>query len=257
MNSKFVLILSTVCIVCALIIIGEWFYAVQAQKSALTPTISTETKISPDEMPRIDLAQHSEESYQDLVAKPLFIKGRRPVEEPTPEEEQASNVVNKPFDWQLNGVYTTKKGLSALFSRSGSKVPKDNYRRIRAGADLDGWKLISVHKDRAVLKQGNQQKELLLRKPKPKDLAKKPNVPGVPNIPQPGQGILPPGQGMTPPEEGIPPPDEGIPPPEEGMPPDEGLPPPDEGIPPPEDSIQPQLYQQPAEGEFEKNNEQF
>ena len=244
MNSKFVSILSSLCIVCALIIIGEWFYAVQAQKNALTSITSTETKISPDEMPRIELTQQSEESYQDLVAKPLFIKGRKPVEEPSPEEELASNVVNKSFDWQLNGVYSTKKGLSALFSRSTSKVPKDNFRRIRAGADLDGWKLTEVQKDRAILKQGNQHKELLLRKPKLKESPKKSNVPGVNNIPQPGQGIPPPEEGIAPPEEGI-------------LPPDEGIPPPEEGVPPPEDSIQPQLYQQPAEGEFENNNEQF
>jgi len=74
MNSKFVSILSSICIVCALIIIGEWFYAVQAQKNALTSTTSTEIKKSPDEMPRIELTRQPEESYQDLVAKPYLLK---------------------------------------------------------------------------------------------------------------------------------------------------------------------------------------
>ena len=236
MNSKFVSILSSLCIACALIIIGEWLYAVRAQKHALTSTISTETKKSQDEMPRIDLAGQSEESYQDLVAKPLFIKGRKPVAEPKPEEEQASNV-SKTFDWQLNGVYSTKNGLSALFSRSTTKVPKDNYRRIRAGADLDGWKLTEVHKDRAILMQGDQQKELLLRKPKLKGLSKKSKVPDMPNIHQP--------------VEGVPPPEGNVPPPEES------IPPPEDGLVPPEDSIEPELSPPPAEGEFENNNEQF
>jgi len=79
-----------------------------------------------------------------------------------------------------------------LFSRSTSKVPKDNYRKITAGGDLDGWKLTEVHKDKAILKQGNQQKELLLRKPKLKELPRKPKVPNIPNIPQPGEGMPPP-----------------------------------------------------------------
>ena len=123
-------------------------------------------------MPDIELTRQSEESYADLVTRPLFIKGRKPVDEPSPEEEQTIAVANN-FDWELNGVYSTKKGLSALFSRSKSKVPKDNYRKISTGADLDGWKLTEIHKDKAILKQGNQQKELLLRKPKSKELSNK------------------------------------------------------------------------------------
>jgi hypothetical protein len=197
MNSKLVYVLAAVCIVCALIIIGEWFYAAQAQKHTLASITSSETTQSDGQMPEIELTQESEESYGDLVARPLFIKGRKPVDEPSPEEVQTIAVANN-FDWQLNGVYSTKKGLSALFSRSTSKVPKDNYRKIAAGADLDGWKLAEIHKDGVILKQGTQQKDLLLRKPKSKELSKKtntpkivnaPNMPNTPNFPQPTEGI--------------------------------------------------------------------
>jgi hypothetical protein len=182
MNSKLVSVLASVCIVLILIIIGEWFYAVRAQKQTLNSTISTETKISHDEMPEIELTRQPEESYADLVTRPLFIKGRKPVDEPSSGEEQTIATANH-FDWQLNGVYTTKKGLSALFSRSASKVPKDKYRKISTGADLDGWKLTEIHKDRAILKQGDQQKELLLRKPKLKNLTNMSNMPKSPNVP--------------------------------------------------------------------------
>jgi hypothetical protein len=193
MNSKLVSVLASVCIVCVLIIIGEWLYAVQAQKHTLASSTSTETKISHDEMPGIDLTRQSEESYADLVARPLFIKGRKPVDEPSPEEAQNMAVANI-FDWQLNGVYTTKKGLSALFSRSKSKVAKDNHRRIGIEADLDGWKLTEIHQDRVILNQGNEQKELLLRKPKLKEKSNKPNVPNIPNAPQP-EDSAPPAEG--------------------------------------------------------------
>jgi hypothetical protein len=190
MNSKIVSLLVSVCIVCVLIIVGEWLYAVQAQKHALTSPASTGKKISNDEMPIIELSRQPEESYADLVARPLFINGRRPVDEPSPEEAQNAAAANI-FDWELNGVYTTKKGLSALFSRSKSKVAKDNHRRISAGADLDGWKLTEIRTDRAILTQGVQQKELLLRKPKLKELPKqtnRPNRPHVPNSPPPAEG---------------------------------------------------------------------
>ena len=184
MNSKLLSILASVCIVLILIIIGEWFYAARAQKLTLNSTTTAETKVLNDEMPAIELTRQSEESYADLVTRPLFIKGRKPVDEPTPEEEQTIAVANN-FDWQLNGVYTTKKGLSALFSRSNSKVPKDNHRKISMGADLDGWKLTEIHQDKAILKQGSQQKELLLRKPKLKEVPNKSRAPNMPSIPQP------------------------------------------------------------------------
>ena len=194
MNSKLLSVLASVCIVLILIIIGEWFYAIRAQKLTLNSTTTAETKVLNDEMPAIELTRQSEESYADLVARPLFIKGRRPVDEPSQEEAQALGAVDS-FDWQLNGVYTTKKGLSALFSRSKTKAPKDNYRKITIGADLDGWKLTEIHYDKVILKQGSQQKELLLRKPKSKELSKKttmpnqlnaptmPNAPSIPNAP--------------------------------------------------------------------------
>jgi len=187
MNSKLVSVLAAVCVMLILIITGEWFYAVQVQKQTLASTISAETTQSDDEMPDIELTQESEESYEDLVVRPLFIKGRKPVDEPSAEEAQTNAVANS-FDWQLNGVYSTKKGLSALFSRTTSKVPKDNHRKLIAGANLDGWKLTEIHKDKVILKQGSQQKDLLLRKPKLKSLPNKPNVPKIPNSPQPAEG---------------------------------------------------------------------
>ena len=82
-----------------------------------------------------------------------------------------------------------------MFSRSKSKVAKDNYRKLTTNADLDGWNLTEIHMDRVLLKQGSEQKELLLRKPKIKEsplkaftpnapnAPKKPNVPKMPNMP--------------------------------------------------------------------------
>jgi len=194
MNSKLVSLLASVSILCALIIIGEWYYAVRAKKHALSSTPSAEIKLAHDEMPGLELTRQSEESYADLVARPLFIKGRRPVEEPSQEGAQALGAVET-FDWQLNGIYSSKKGLFALFSRTTTKAPKDNYRKLSTGTDLDGWKLTEIHYDKVILKQGSQQKELLLRKPKSKELSKKttmpnqlnaptmPNAPSIPNAP--------------------------------------------------------------------------
>ncbi|MDO9106252.1 MAG: hypothetical protein Q7U57_14970 [Methylovulum sp.] len=197
MNSKLVTVLSAVGAALLLILMGELFYANQVQKQLLSSSLSAEKNAAQDEMPSVDLTQRSEENYEDMVSRPLFIEGRKPVIEPTPEQSQASAVAVK-FDWQLNGVYTTKKGLSALFTRATSKVPKDNYRKIRPDDELDGWKLTEIHKDKVILTQDGSRKELLLRKPKLKQLppkrgnappqpAAEPEAPGAEPPPEPGQ----------------------------------------------------------------------
>lgn len=184
MNTKLITVLAAVCLLLMLIILGEWWYAEQAQKTTLSLSGTTDAAASDEQtMPEIALIQDDENSFEDLATRPLFIKGRKPVNEPPPEEEQAAPVVTNTFDWQLNGVYTTKNGLSALLSRVTSNVPKDNYRKIITGAEIDGWKLTEIQGDKAILKQGDQQKELLLRKPKPKELPPTPSAPNPSNAP--------------------------------------------------------------------------
>ncbi len=191
MNTKLAKLLGVICTLLMLVIAGEWFYIKNSQNKLLQAISSIKTEdYQADEMPTLDLTEQSEEDYADLVDRPLFIKGRRHVEEVPPETEQTTAAAEVPFDWELSGVYSGKKGLTALFSRSKTKVPKDNYRKLLVGADLDGWKLNKIDKDKALFKQADTEKVLLLRKVKPKVSAKVPNNPaapmtGRPQIPNP------------------------------------------------------------------------
>jgi type II secretory pathway component PulC len=185
MNNKLIKLLLFVSIGLCLIIVGEWLYASYMKYSLLTSVSSAKPQdYKTDELPEIELTKQPEESYVDLVARPLFIKGRRAVDEPRPEAEQGE-ARSENFDWQLNGIFGTKKAVSALFSRAKTKVAKDNFRKITVGDELDGWKLIEINKDRAVFKQGNKEKELLLRKPKSKELSRQPNQVAPPAQPVP------------------------------------------------------------------------
>jgi len=166
MNIKLIKLLVSVGISLCLVIAGEWLYARYMQHRLLASIAEEKPQeYKADQLPDIELTRQPEDNYVDLVARPLFIKGRRPVDEPVRETGQAA-AKTETFDWQLTGVYSTKKTVSALFSRAKSKVAKDNHRKITVGEDLDGWKLIEINKDRALLKQGSKEKELLLRKPK-------------------------------------------------------------------------------------------
>ncbi len=190
MNSKLIGLLVSACISLCLIIAGEWLYASYMQHRLLTSIISAKPQdYKTEELPEIELTKQPEESYVDLVARPLFIKGRRPVDEPSPEKEQAA-AKSDSFDWQLTGIYSTTKTVSALFSRPKTKLAKDHTRKITVGDSIDGWELTDINKDRVILKQGSNEKELPLRKPKSKALPQAANS-AMPTMPAPVPAAIP------------------------------------------------------------------
>ncbi|MFI3221744.1 MAG: hypothetical protein QX191_01785 [Methylococcaceae bacterium] len=191
MNRKRLALLAAICSVCILIIISEWLYGLWAQKKALNSTTATHPELSVDKMPVIDLLNQPEENYVNLVTRPLFIKGRRPVKEISQEARLTAGTIANSFDWQVHGIYTTPKGASALFSRSSAKTTKNAHRKLTIGAELDGWKVTEIYKDRVLLEQNNQPKELLLQKAKPKELSKNLNNPLVVGMPPEAPNIPP------------------------------------------------------------------
>jgi hypothetical protein len=192
MNIKLIKLLATLCAGLCFLIACEWMYAMYAQKQLLeNDTNASKQKKTVAQLPTIELAKQPETSYTDLVTRPLFIQGRRPVNEPN-EQTSVANAVTDTFNWALDGVYTHQNTLYALLSRTTAKVAKDNYRKVTKDNDIDGWKLTEIQKDKVVVSQGSKQKELPLRKPKPKDaISNTSNPPGVPPVPnQPGQPLV-------------------------------------------------------------------
>ncbi len=167
MNRPIIFVLIALNALLAVVLAVEW---VASTESSIT---QTETKVdnveSEESPPALDLTETSEDSYSDLVDRPMFIKGRKPVDEPVPES--APVVATKKTEaivWDLTGIFTTPKGVTAFFSRTNAKVSKDNYRKYKVGEELDGWKVSEIHTDNVVLTQMNETKTLLLRKAKPK-----------------------------------------------------------------------------------------
>jgi len=174
MNIKIVNFFAIVGAVLFVIIITEWIIFEFSENRLLKSDLSQNRKAPLlNEIPGINLKEKTEESYADLVTRPLFIKGRRPVEESSTDQSDLKPGSDT-FDWQLNGVFTTDQGLSALFSRTRSRDAKDRFRKLKENGDLDGWKLTEIHDDKVILIQDEESKELLLSKPKPKELPKTP-----------------------------------------------------------------------------------
>jgi hypothetical protein len=200
MNLKLIKLLGVVCAGLCFIIVCEWIYAIYAQKQLLSSIQELDKKNNSNiELPTIELTKQPETSYMELVTRPLFIAGRRPVAETNANETKPAAVANQPFNWVLNGVYTNKKGLYALLSRTSAKVAKDNFRKITKDVEIDGWKLTEIEKDKVVLSQGDQKKELPLRKPKPKTAANTGDNPALAPQQIPGQPPQPLMPGQQPP----------------------------------------------------------
>jgi len=199
MNLKLVKFLGVICAGLLFVIFCEWLYAIYAQKQLLASITEANKKgAAMTKLPTLELAQRPESSYTDLVARPLFIPGRKPVAEPDNEAKPVTPVASETFDWSLNGIYTKNNVLYAFFSRTDKKVPKDNFRKIPKDGDIDGWKLTEIQWDKVVVSQGDKQKELLLRKPKPKNAI---GQPGKPPLQQSGVPPVPPMQPQIPGQE--------------------------------------------------------
>ncbi len=172
MNNKLVFVLVSACGILAAVIVAEWLYALHVREQVLAPLPSSAATAPLAQMPTIDLLAKPEESYVDLVERPLFIKGRRPVEGAADGQPQTGAAAPGQFDWQLVGVYTPigDETLQALFAREKVKLPKDNFRKLAEGALLDGWHVVKIEQDKVTLEQDGNQKVLPLRKAKPKKL---------------------------------------------------------------------------------------
>ena len=168
MNRPLLYVLITLNVFLASVLAAEWITNTE------TPPVQTSAQTQNDNaemdeaLPELDLTATSENDYSDLVERPLFIKGRKPVNEPEPENITAPVKKIEAFNWELTGIFTTPKDVTAFFSRTNAKVPKDNYRKPKMGEELDGWKVTEINADNIILTQAGETKTLQLRKEKPK-----------------------------------------------------------------------------------------
>jgi hypothetical protein len=164
----------------AFVLASEWF--AESEKTHAMQHESKKLETQDEDLPSLDLEAKSEDEYSDLVERPLFIEGRKPVAEPEPETVPVAAVKKvEAFVWDVTGIFATPKGVTAFFSRINGKVEKDNYRKLQLGDDIDGWKLSDIAPDKVTLTQMGETKNLPLRKAKPKNMAPASSVPVVAN----------------------------------------------------------------------------
>lgn len=157
------LILSGLVLILSAMVILEWAWlqpgALHSTPHANHHAHSGEGQVAVEESPLFELPSLDE--FSATVEHPLFAENRLP---PAEEElEAAIPVVSTPLTLKLMGVIFTPRQQTALMQDA-----KGKYKRLRHNDTLDGWTLMALSGDRVTLQQGNEQKELVLLKPRPK-----------------------------------------------------------------------------------------
>lgn len=167
-----------------LILIAEYAYGLSAARK-LQQSLQFSKDDSPlaSELPAISTLKPTSGDFNELVERPLFIEGRKPIAEAT--AETAQNADNGQIDdWELIGIYTKGQKNTVLFAKKN-----ENRKFLKIGLEqmVSGWMLKEIQADRVVLQQAAQMKTVMLRKPradiKPAPTAGKPAVPVKPAKP--------------------------------------------------------------------------
>ncbi len=164
MKNSLIKLLSLVSVMLLGLLILEWFWLnhVEEDKAIIQPA-STENKIR---LPDSKFTQLPFDNYQEIVMRPLFIEGRRPIEGGSDDDSIAA-ISNDIKQFALMGVYTIENKLIALIK---DQTNVDHYLKKSVGDEIAGWTIKQILTDRIVIERSGQTKEIELRKPKPRKL---------------------------------------------------------------------------------------
>ena len=188
MNLKLVKLQVLVIGLLSLMLAAEWSYGELARRR-LQQNLQyskDESDIS-SELPTIAGLKATAVEYGEMVERPLFIEGRKPIVEVAAESVQ--NVETGQIDdWALIGVYIKDKRSMALFAK---KNETKKFLKIGGEQTISGWLLKEIQPDRVILQQAGQLKTVLLRKPRPEIKSPAPEKPAAPAPAKPPRSAKP------------------------------------------------------------------
>ncbi|MDT4331240.1 hypothetical protein ACQE3E_15160 [Methylomonas sp. MED-D] len=191
MNQKLLKLQLIGCGLASLTLAAEWTYGNLAWNEllkALEPPVPAE--FQSEELPELPERQRSLENFAEIVDRPVFIEGRRPIADTATSDATAGPDLGQIDDWALIGIYNKDRNPIALFSKRNEAK---KFQKLNESQSISGWTLKQILADRVVLTQAGQEKAVALRKPRPQT---KPPVPGRPPVPprpaQPPAAMQPP-----------------------------------------------------------------
>lgn len=174
----------------ALVLLVQWLYYHSREadlKKRLADKVEVHMQAASGEQERYELP--GLDDYAATIERPLFMESRRPGDVAEPEQNTAP-VQKLPLNAKLMGiVFAPDQKPLGLFVDARGK-----YKRLHKEDLIDGWKVVELQADKAVMEQDDTRQDLKLLKAKPK----KPPTPPPPGA-QPPDGQTP---EPAPPEDG-------------------------------------------------------
>lgn len=144
---------------------------------AATPSEKAASQEATEPVDAEDFELPDIQEYETIVERPLFMEGRRPGAEGG--ETTATATPDMPLTVKLMGIAFTPTDKTALLVDA-----KGKYKRLKKNGSIEGWTLVEFAPDKVTLQRDDEQRELMLLKPKPKT-APAQATPGQPQqIPQ-------------------------------------------------------------------------
>jgi hypothetical protein len=166
MNLKLIKLQALISGLLSLTLAAEWSYGEYTNSQLQQqPKPSDGDGAAPPRLPSITTLKSAAEEYGEMVERPLFIEGRKPLPEAGPTDKPQNVETGQIDDWLLIGVFNNgQKPPIAMFAK---KNEAKKYLKIGTEQMISGWLLKEIQPDHVILEQAGQQKSVLLRKPRP------------------------------------------------------------------------------------------
>jgi type II secretory pathway component PulC len=122
------------------------------------------------EIPSYHASEQAIDDYAVIIERPLFFKGRRPIELGEDEDSQAAvpQGVPKAIGLNLVGIINTPNNSYALFNNPRAKPGEEKFPRYRQGEKIKGWLVKEIKDDSVIITANGSTEKILLAKPRPK-----------------------------------------------------------------------------------------
>ena len=182
-------ILAGLCVLGVVFLGAEWIIMERsAEKLRAKLNAPADSALEPERLSADDFLMKPKQAYSQQVERPLFVQGRRPIPDQPVDDDTpfVAPVKLGKLNVKLMGVIDVPSGRKALIY----DIKNRTYLSLKEGEAVDGWRLTALSPGKAVLRQGMTTEEILLRKPKPKNLprrARKKKAPRRPAIKKAGR----------------------------------------------------------------------
>ena len=105
------------------------------------------------EAERLQLAALASRESSDMVYRPLFWEGRRPLEEPAQVVVNEPQRPNRLEEVRLLGVFSTTGQAGVILT------VRNERRRVVLGETVEGWRLVGVTAGQAIFERGGNDAE--------------------------------------------------------------------------------------------------